>query len=256
MSRAISISSIPYHTVKAEKLDRNLPAAIPPTVFRESTAAQIARDAEISELDRAHAVVDFHERCAAVAKTVIENTNRLATNGSNRASDGANFTAEEVAVKTLSARSFRESLYHSIPQELKSLRSDAENWIRAQGQAFERLGYGQCAEMATYVVAMLLDTDVRPLDLVQMGPDGGHQLCVVGRRTGSDPNDVRTWGDTAFAVDAWAKKSYALSSLDEMRKPEHDVPYSEGYRQLHQKLTGNLPPHYLTGEMKSIARFD
>jgi hypothetical protein len=78
---------------------------------------------------------------------------------------------------------------------------------------------------------------------VEVAVLGGHMFLVIGRRPGSNPEDINSWGDEAIICDPWADKAYPPSQFKEMQKGE-DIscyePDPDGNPQLSTE-------HYLTG---------
>src|SRR5690606_888992 len=80
-----------------------------------------------------------------------------------------------------------------------------------------------------------------PVDLCEVhGAD--HVLVVIGRRPGSDPNNMDDWGPQAVVCDPWAGITYPLSQYREMQRPERDV----------KRHIGASNGHYLNGRLQVL----
>ncbi|HGK6652029.1 TPA: hypothetical protein ACJ5DZ_003124, partial [Legionella pneumophila] len=80
---------------------------------------------------------------------------------------------------------------------------------------------------------------------------GEHCLIVIGRVSGSDPNDISTWGEEAVICDPWAEKAYPLSEFRKMQSPENDIRYPEMCY-----ANGKNPKPYLAGDLISFHRIE
>jgi hypothetical protein len=63
-------------------------------------------------------------------------------------------------------------------------------------------GCGNCGEQSALAFVYLRDMGIRPLDWMQVD-NFRHAFVVVGRLSGSDPEDYTTWGPSAYYCDPW-----------------------------------------------------
>jgi len=78
----------------------------------------------------------------------------------------------------------------------------------------QQFGIGNCEELATEAFFYLLKKKHPHLRVELMSfnkPGGDHAFVVLGRKPGSDENDVSTWGDEAVICDPWARKIFPAS---------------------------------------------
>lgn len=109
--------------------------------------------------------------------------------------------------------------------------------------AIRFIGFGNCTLQACAAYSYLkrhLPPNT-PVDLCEVrGAD--HVLVVIGRRPGSDPNNMDDWGPQAVVCDPWAGITYPLSQYREMQKPERDV----------KRHIGASNGHYLNGGLQVL----
>ncbi|HAT1981144.1 hypothetical protein [Legionella pneumophila] len=116
--------------------------------------------------------------------------------------------------------------------------------------ALLKYGFGNCGEQAQTAFCYLQSRGVAPLDYCQTSI-GEHCLIVIGRVSGSDPNDISTWGEDAVICDPWAEKAYPLSEFRVMQSPDNDIRYPEICY-----ANGKSPKPYLAGELISHHRIE
>ncbi|HAU1574335.1 TPA: hypothetical protein JBI85_11355 [Legionella pneumophila] len=116
--------------------------------------------------------------------------------------------------------------------------------------ALLKYGFGNCGEQAQTAFCFLQSRRVAPLDYCQTSI-GEHCLIVIGRVSGSDPNDISTWGEEAVICDPWAEKAYPLSEFREMQNPDNDIRYPEMCY-----TNGKKPKPYLAGDLISFHRIE
>lgn len=113
--------------------------------------------------------------------------------------------------------------------------------------AVRLVGYANCALQTSVAYAYLLRhlPPGTPLDMCEVkGVD--HELVVIGRRPGSDPADMDSWGPDAVVCDPWARgAAYPLSQYPDMQRPERDV----------KRHAGPATSHYLGGRLKVMNGF-
>jgi hypothetical protein len=73
-------------------------------------------------------------------------------------------------------------------------------------------GYGHCGEQSAAAYCLLMQNEtIRnsgcAVEVYRL-EGGDHQMVVIGRKSGSDPNDMGTWGSDAIVCDPWANKVY------------------------------------------------
>ncbi|HEY1896099.1 MAG TPA: hypothetical protein VGG62_07505 [Terracidiphilus sp.] len=66
----------------------------------------------------------------------------------------------------------------------------------------KHFGCGNCGEQSALAFVYLRDLGIRPLDWIQVN-NFKHAFVVVGRVSGSDPEDYTTWGRSAYYCDPW-----------------------------------------------------
>lgn len=119
----------------------------------------------------------------------------------------------------------------------------APDVARIRAAVLRETGFGTCSDVSAAAYRDLVDrlpagTRVEQCRLV----GGDHSLVVIGRREGSDPKDMSTWGPEAVVCDAWANKAYPLSQFEAMRRPELDV----------KRFNGSSDAHYLSGRLQVV----
>lgn len=117
------------------------------------------------------------------------------------------------------------------------------DYARYAEPAISQVGYAYCALQASVAYSYLVQhlPPHTPVDLCQVqGID--HVLVVIGRRPGSDPLNMNSWGPQAVVCDPWANRCYPLSEYAEMQRSEHDV----------KRHVGASNGHYLGGPLQVV----
>lgn len=114
-------------------------------------------------------------------------------------------------------------------------------------KGMKKYQFGNCGEQAQTAFVFLKKKGVCNLDFCSTSI-GGHNLVVIGRESGSNPEDISTWGDSAVICDPWAERAYPLSDFKEMQKPENDIRYADICYEY------GSPKPYLSGNLVSIFR--
>lgn len=116
--------------------------------------------------------------------------------------------------------------------------------------AIRFVGYGNCTLQACAAYSYL-KRHLPPgtaVDICEV-QNVDHVLVVIGRRAGSDPNNMDDWGPDAVVCDCWAGLSYPLSQYRDMQRPERDV----------KRHVGASNGHYLGDRlqvMQGVVRLD
>jgi len=109
---------------------------------------------------------------------------------------------------------------------LNSLRELAESdkivWFNDPNQKFselaktrtvaEQFSCGNCGEQSAIAFMFLYEAGFHPLDRMRR-TFADHAFVVIGRVKGSNPEDYRTWGESAVVVDPWDKSFYRASDI-------------------------------------------
>lgn len=135
-----------------------------------------------------------------------------------------------------------EWTYARMPDGSRALRVKRTDVDRVVADLLKEWGYGHCAEQAAAAYWFLVDEmglHGSSVDLCDV-MNGDHAVVVIGRRSNSDPEDMRTWGADAVVCDPWANKAYPLSKFEEMQRPENDI----------RDILDPEGPHYLAGLLR------
>ncbi len=109
---------------------------------------------------------------------------------------------------------------------VNSLRELAESdkivWFNDPNQKFselaktrtvaEQFSCGNCGEQSAIAFMFLYEAGFHPLDRMRR-TFADHAFVVIGRVKGSNPEDYRTWGESAVVVDPWDKSFYRASDI-------------------------------------------
>jgi hypothetical protein len=84
---------------------------------------------------------------------------------------------------------------------------------------------GFCGELALFAIHFINEEfkDVKAESVMLAG--GDHQMVVIGRKDGSDPKKIETWGGDAVILDPWAKKVYFAKDFYEVQKVRDEIPW-------------------------------
>lgn len=115
------------------------------------------------------------------------------------------------------------------------------DYSRYAEPAVRLVGYANCSLQASTAYCHLVRhlPQGTPVDICEVR-DVDHMLVVIGRRPGSDPNNMDSWGPDAVVCDPWAGACYPLSQYPEMQKPARDV----------KTHAGRSGGHYLGGPLQ------
>lgn len=175
------------------------------------------------------------------AENAISHVRSMLRHGSNTERDSTNPLREAQLItlirKSVKAKAIQYAQSHHgiCPFEVM---------IKLNYDALKENGYGHCGELAQAAFHYLKRLGVYPIDFCKTTV-GSHNILVIGRCRGSDPNDITTWGKDAVVCDPWADRCYPISDFVTMQKPEHEVRYPAI---CYQDRSG--PPHYLAGKLK------
>ncbi|MCA0402980.1 MAG: hypothetical protein LCH30_04190 [Proteobacteria bacterium] len=106
---------------------------------------------------------------------------------------------------------------------------------------------GFCGELSILAFEYLAKRYPISIDICRF-EGGDHILLVLGRPSGSNKDNIETWGD-AVICDPWANKAYPVKQLEKMKK-------SEAVK-LHPSLYAAYPSsrteyHHLKGDLQII----
>jgi hypothetical protein len=87
------------------------------------------------------------------------------------------------------------------------------SWIIKAAAKAETAGCGNCREQAAVALVYLFNKKhVRVVDFMRR-TDIDHAFVVIGRETGSDLSDYKTWGAKCIVCDPWDEKAFAAADI-------------------------------------------
>ncbi len=114
----------------------------------------------------------------------------------------------------------QRSVEIAVPWEQGDGNLTMPSMIRGWAAKATHMGCGNCGEQAAIAFEFLRAGDYRPLEYVIFDP-GDHAFVVIGRRKGSQLNDIGTWGPEAVVCDAWDGKAYLAREIPQKMHKKH-----------------------------------